>query len=186
MKKAVCGLMMAGVTTLSGFAEEPQATRQDPGAAKPSIAEGEKKIPTDTAAVATSMGNSNSIMGKRVFDMSGTEIGRVQDLVVDLEKGELGYVVLEVKTEDGPRKLPVPSRALKAGVQPGTLVLNISQAVLAATEVYRDEELPEPNAFSVDETAAGAAADSEQGTASSEEQENDKESQAPDQKELEK
>src|SRR5688500_2946576 len=138
MKTVICGLMLAGVAGLTSFAEDPteaqgSAPTVDASAQKQSIAEGEKKLPLPTempAARTASTNKTESIIGKRVFDTNGTELGRVQDLVVDMEKGELGYVVLEVKTEDGPLKLPVPARALKAGEQNGTLVLNISQAVL--------------------------------------------------------
>ncbi|HEX7862376.1 MAG TPA: PRC-barrel domain-containing protein [Verrucomicrobiae bacterium] len=174
MKTEICGLILAGLTGAGLLAQESATDTQTTSASAPkqSIAEGENKLPLPTDSVlprTTSTNKQASIVGKRVYDMNGTELGRVQDLVVDMEKGELGYVVLEVKTEDGPRKLPVPASALKGGEQPDALVLNISQEVLAAAEVYRDEELPTPNVFSVD-GAVGAAAGSEQGSESSDDQ----------------
>ena len=102
--------------------------------------------------------DKKSLIGKTVYDDQGREIGRVQDLVMDMEKGELGYAVVEVKGEDG-MKLPVPARALKQDESGQKLVLNVSESVLRALEIYKDEELPAPDAFSVEgESAVGGAA----------------------------
>ena len=90
----------------------------------------------------------------------------MQDLAADLEHGEIGYAVIEVSGDDAARKLPVPVRALKPGKDENSLVLNVSEKVLVALEVYRDEELPAADAFRVD-AAVGSAAKIETGTDSS-------------------
>lgn len=163
--KAIYGFLAAGLVGTCAWAQEATIAEGE-SAGIPAKAEQGQVEQAEKPKEAEK--KEKSLIGKTVFDENGTEIGRVQDLVMDAEKGELGYVVLEVKGDGEPMKLPVPERALKPGEREGTLVLNVSQSVLAALEVYRDEELPEADAFSVEsETAVGRAAGSEEGSGTS-------------------
>jgi hypothetical protein len=81
-----------------------------------------------------------------------------------LERGEVGYVVIEMDGKPGEaRNLPVPLRALKTGADQ-KLVLNVSEKVLAVSEGYAQSRLPAADAFAV-----GGAAGSESGVGSSKE-----------------
>lgn len=163
--KAIYGFLAAGLVGTCAWAQEATIAEGE-SAGIPAKGQQDQVEQAEKPKEAEKAGKS--LIGKAVFDENGREIGRVQDLVMDMKKGELGYVVLEVKGEGEPMKLPVPARALKPGEREGTLVLNVSQSVLTALEVYRDEELPEPNAFSVEkETAVGSAAGSERGSSTS-------------------
>lgn len=165
MKKAICGMILAGaISTLA------QEAAQNPGAAA-------KQTATNDAAVAAAeaeakapkiseMNKSTSIIGSAVANEKGETIGKVKDLVVDLERGEVGYVVIEMSAAQGEaRNLPVPLRALRKG-EDQKLVLNVSEKVLAISEGYKEGDLPAPDAFAV-----GGAAGTESGTASSEDKE---------------
>ena len=158
--KTISGLMLAGLMATGAWAQESV----EKGAAEPAkqvvAAEGKQE------AAAQQPNKGISLIGKTVFDEKGRQIGRVQDLAADLEHGEIGYAVIEVNGDDAARKLPVPVRALKAGKDENSLVLNVSEKVLVALEVYRDEELPAADAFRVD-AAVGSAATRETGTGSS-------------------
>lgn len=163
MKKAICGMILAGaVSTWAQEAVEnpaPAAAAAATNEAAVAAAEAEAKAPK-----ISEMNKSTSIIGSVVANEKGETIGKVKDLVVDLERGEVGYVVIEMSAAQGEaRNLPVPLRALKKG-DDQKLVLNVSENVLAISEGYKESELPAADAFAV-----GGAAGSESGSASSEE-----------------
>jgi sporulation protein YlmC with PRC-barrel domain len=174
--KAIYGFLAAGLVGTSAWAQDSKIAEGENAGVPVKV---EKAQGKDEAQVAPKVGEieksregkseNKSLIGKVVVDEKGREIGRVQDLVMNMEKGELGYVVLQVKGDEGDEelKLPVPVKALKPREDGQKLVLNVSENVLAALEVYRDEELPAPDAFSVD-TAVGGAAGSETASGQSE------------------
>ena len=156
--------MLAGMMATGAWAQESaEKSAGEPG--KQADATEVKKEAPEAAGQKKGI----SLIGKTVFDEKGRQIGRVQDLAADLEHGEIGYAVIEVNGDDAARKLPVPVRALKPGKDENSLVLNVSEKVLVALEVYRDEELPAADAFRPDsvDSAVGSAARSETGTESS-------------------
>ena len=155
--KTICGWMLAGMLGAGALAQESAEKEPDKQAV---TAEAKKE------AAAPQQNKGISLIGKTVFDEKCRQLGRVQDLAADLEHGEIGYAVIEVNSDEAARKLPVPIRALKPGKDENSLVLNVSEKVLVALVVYRDEELPEADAFRVD-SAVGSAAGSETGTESS-------------------
>jgi len=157
--KTISGLMLAGLVATGAWAQESVEKSTVEPAEQAVAAEGKKEA-------APQPNKGISLIGKTVFDEKGRQIGRVQDLAADLEHGEIGYAVIEVNGDEAARKLPVPVRALKAGKDENSLVLNVSEKVLVALEVYRDEELPAADAFRVD-AAVGSAAKSETGKGSS-------------------
>jgi sporulation protein YlmC with PRC-barrel domain len=163
MKKAIYGMILAGaVLTWAQDAAQnppPAAKQTSTNEAAVAAAEAEAKAPK-----ISEMNKSTSIIGSAVANEKGETIGKVKDLVVDLERGEVGYVVIEMSAAQGEeRNLPVPLRALKKG-DDQKLVLNVSESVLAVSEGYKDSELPAADAFAV-----GGAAGSESGSGSSEE-----------------
>ena len=174
--KAIYGFLAAGLVGTSAWAQDSKIAEGDNAGVPAKV---EKAQGKDQAQVTPKEGEiekaqggksaDKSLIGKVVVDEKGREIGRVQDLVMNMEKGELGYVVIQVKGDEGDEelKLPVPVKALKPGEDGQKLVLNVSENVLAALEVYRDEDLPAPDAFSVD-TAVGGAAGSETASGQSE------------------
>ena len=178
MKKAICGMIMAGaVSTWAQNAAQspaPAASVSATNEAAVAAAEAEAKAPK-----ISEMNKSTSIIGSAVANEKGETIGKVKDLVVDLERGEVGYVVIEMSAAQGEaRNLPVPLRALKKG-DDQKLVLNVSENVLAISEGYKENELPAADAFAV-----GGAAGSESGSGSSEEAASDeKPAQEPQSKE---
>jgi sporulation protein YlmC with PRC-barrel domain len=166
--KAICGFIAAGLVGTGVLAQDATTkivegeTAGVPAQVEKGQAESQMEAQKGEAQPADRL-EQKPLIGKTVYDEKGREIGRVQDLVMDMEKGELGYAVVEIKGEEG-MKLPVPARALKLGEDGQKLVLNVSQNVLTALEIYREDELPKPDAFSVEEEAVGGAASSETGT----------------------
>jgi hypothetical protein len=161
--KAIIGILAAGMMGTSAWAQKATIAEGESAGMPTQIEKGQGQSGAD--ATPEKM-NEKSIIGKTVYDEKGRELGRIQDLVMDMERGELGYAVMEVKGEDG-LKLPVPARALQQGED--GLVLNVSPSVLGVLEIYRDEELPEPDAFSVEgQEAVGGPAGAESGSEESE------------------
>lgn len=106
---------------------------------------------------------ASSLLGSTVKNAEGKEIGKVQDLVFDLEKGEMGYAVLALNGEGNERSVPVPVRALKGDSAGKFVTLNMSESVLAAAESVTDGNWPAADIFAV-----GGPAEAESGSASSE------------------
>jgi sporulation protein YlmC with PRC-barrel domain len=166
--KAICGLLLAGVIATGVRAQESAEKKNTQDSSKQPVASG-----ANDQSTSVQPNKGISLIGKTVFDEKGRQIGRIQDLAADLEHGEIGYAVIAVNSGDeSARKLPVPVRALKAGKDENSLVLNVSEKVLVALEVYRDEELPAADAFRPD-ASIGAPAASEKGAASSSDQSKD-------------
>jgi len=104
---------------------------------------------------------ASTFVGSTVKSAEGKPIGKVQDIVFDLEQGEVGYAVLALNESVGRMRIvAVPTRALKPA--DGHLVLNLSEAVLAAAEGLQEGDWPGMDAFAV-----GGPAQAESGTASS-------------------
>jgi sporulation protein YlmC with PRC-barrel domain len=157
--KTICGLMLVGALGAGALAQE--SAEQNTEQSRQAVTARTQKEPA-----APQQNKGISLIGKTVFDEKGRQIGRIQDLAADLEHGEIGYAVIEVNSEEVARKLPVPVRALKPLKDENSLVLNVSEKVLVALEVYRDEELPAADAFRPD-AAVGAPGGSEKGTGAS-------------------
>jgi len=108
------------------------------------------------------LNKATTFLGRTVKSADGKPIGKVQDLVFDLERGKVGYAVLALNETVGRmRVVAVPTRALKAADR--DLVLNMSDAVLAAAEGLQDGDWPGTDAFAV-----GGPAQAESGKGSSE------------------
>jgi sporulation protein YlmC with PRC-barrel domain len=110
----------------------------------------------------TTFNKASTFIGSAVQSAEGKAIGKVQDLVFDLERGELAYAVVALNGANGAtRQVAVPTRALKPAE--GHLVLNMSEAVLAAAEGMQEGDWPGTDVFAV-----GGPAQAESGGASSE------------------
>jgi hypothetical protein len=109
-----------------------------------------------------------------VEDSAGKPLGTVQDLVFDLDKGELGYAVLSLNNAGSTNRIvPVPLTALKpvGGNNAAALVLNMSTSVLAAAPGIGNDKWPEVDAFAVGgparaETGSGSSSQGSQEKAS--------------------
>lgn len=162
--KAIYGFIAAGLVGTTAWTQEAKIAEGESAGVPAKVEKGQGQ--SDGELRAGEKLDEQSLVGKSVYDEKGRELGRVKELVMDKAKGEMGYAVIEVKDSEG-LKLPVPARALKQNEGDQKLVLNVSENVLTALEIYRDEELPAADAFSVD-GAVGSAASKEKGSSSSE------------------
>lgn len=164
MKNYVITLIAAGVVGLNTFGQDqPEESKTEAAqpiesqtAAQPAAAE-------KVAATQPTLQKASEFIGQAVRNGDGKDIGKVQDLVFDSEKGRIGYALLALNGADGKngRIVPVPLSALKPG-ENGSLNLNMSETVLAAAGSVENDELPGIDAFAV-----GGAAQAESGSGSS-------------------
>ena len=120
-------------------------------------------LATAAGRQATAISNLNKascVIGMMVQDSNGKTLGKVQDLVIDLENNKLGYAVLSLGNN---RMVPVPITALKPAESKDHFVLNMSSALLAAAPGVTNDEWP-----AVDTFAVGGPAGAETGQGSSE------------------
>ena len=172
MKRAFLTIGLAAVVSLT-------ISGQDSGI-KPAPVSGDAKrpatavraptavlAPSETAAQASSepklssFNKASTLIGSAIKSAGGKPIGKVSDLVFDLERGALAYAVISVDAASGKaRQVAVPVRALKPAE--GHLVLNMSESVLAAAEGLQEGDWPGTDVFAI-----GGPAGAESGTASS-------------------
>ena len=157
--------VLTGPTVIGQEAETPRKTKKE------RIAAVAPSQPERSAAAAAVPGRkqlspfnmASSFVGAVVHSGDGKVIGKVHDLVFDLDKGELAYAVISLDGANGQeRQVAVPTRALKPAEGANHLVLNMSESVLAAAEGLQEGEWPGTDIFAV-----GAPGGAESGTASS-------------------
>lgn len=157
MKKAIYSLAIAGSLGTAIWAQDTAnpVAGQQPSPAANILSGATSKIST--------LNKATSFVGANVINQTGEHIGKVQDLVFDLGKGELSYAVLALAGENS-RKVAVPVRSLKIADGEKRLVLNMSESVLAAAEGITEGEWPATDVFAVGgpaegETGSGSSAD---------------------------
>ncbi len=157
MKATIITLGLATVMGLTALGQEADTPQEARGAIAPGeTTQGNREKPV------TSFNKASTLIGSAVQSADGKEMGKVQDLVFNLEKGELAYAVIALGANGKVRSVAVPTRALKPADKGSHLVLNMSEAVLAATEGLQDGEWPGTEIFAVGSPASG-----ETGSASS-------------------
>jgi hypothetical protein len=144
--KKLYKIAAAGIIGLTLLAQDVQQPRAG-GAASTAIE------PTPAASI-DAFNKASSVIGMPVKDSKGNVLGKVQDLVFDIESNKLGYAVLALAES---RIVPVPITALKRGGS-DHFVLNMNPSLLAAAAGIQNDDWP-----SVDTFAVGAPAQSETG-----------------------
>ena len=157
MKKGICSLAIVGLLGTAAWAQE--TANSDGSHPQKSAA----TSPLEPKKIST-FNKATAFVGAVVMNAKGEQIGKVQDLVFDLEKGELGYAVLALGSGDKSRNVPVPLRSLKVADGEKNLVLNMSESILAAAESVAEGEWPATDVFAVggpaeNETSSGSSSD---------------------------
>ncbi len=85
------------------------------------------------------------IIGSKVINMKGESIGKVEDLVVDIDSGRILYAVLESGgfLGIGDKLLPVPWESLAALPSEGLFFLNQSKEQLEKAPAFDKDNLPD-------------------------------------------
>ncbi len=152
----ICKIVAAGLIGMTLLAEDaPKAT---PQSTSPALDEAK------SSAAIGHFNRASTVIGMTVQDSTGKALGKVQDLVFDLESGKLGYAVLALSDK---RVVPVPVSALKSARSADHFVLNMTPSLLAAAPGIQNDVWPAVDAFAVgspaqNETGQGKSSDKRQ------------------------
>lgn len=85
-----------------------------------------------------------TVAGDSVRNANGVDLGRIEDLVIDVESGRINYAVLSFGGFLGlsGRLFAVPWEALERDAESETFILDVEKAALADAPLYESEYLP--------------------------------------------
>jgi sporulation protein YlmC with PRC-barrel domain len=85
------------------------------------------------------------IIGSRVRNMKGEDLGSIEDIVVDTDSGQILYAIMDFGgfLGIGGKLFPVPWQALAALPSEGIFFLNVSKAQLMNAPAYNRNNLPD-------------------------------------------
>jgi sporulation protein YlmC with PRC-barrel domain len=91
---------------------------------------------------------ANSIIGDKVENNAGEDMGKIKDLMIDLSNGSISYVVVEFGgfLGLGEKLFAVPFVALKVNVKNETFTLDVEKEFLEKAPGFNKEHWPETNA----------------------------------------
>ena len=89
---------------------------------------------------------AKKINGDKVINMAGEHLGKIEDLMIDLENGRVAYAVLSFGgfLGMGNKLFAIPWRAIELKLYEHTLIitLNVDQEVLKKAEGFDKDKLP--------------------------------------------
>jgi len=89
---------------------------------------------------------AGDIIGDRVTNIAGEDLGWIDDVVVDIEHGRLAYAVLAFNTQllgrEG-KRFAVPWSLLRLSDDGGTFLLDVERDVLERAPGFDEGELPD-------------------------------------------
>jgi hypothetical protein len=89
---------------------------------------------------------ASRIVGMHVKNYQNQDLGRVQDVVFNLQSGKVAYVVLALPTGQGDKLLAVPPTALlPSAADPNRLVMNLDRGRLESLQGFSSSSWPDPN-----------------------------------------
>jgi sporulation protein YlmC with PRC-barrel domain len=123
---------------------QPQAERPDSGVTE----RGEQTTPLDTGAQVKpqKINKASALIGMKVRNAQNEDLGKIKDIVIDLDQGRVAYAVLS--TSGGgifglrEKLVAVPAYVLRAETGMDHLVLNASKAKLEAARGFDSENYP--------------------------------------------
>jgi sporulation protein YlmC with PRC-barrel domain len=88
---------------------------------------------------ATPTADTGQGTGQGVGNFNGT----IDDMIVDIDTGNILYVVLDTAFEDGERWIPVPLSFFQWDANDGVLALNVNPAMLRDAPFFQDGQYPD-------------------------------------------
>jgi sporulation protein YlmC with PRC-barrel domain len=99
----------------------------------------EVPLPSEPSGRRATLLFSSSLVGSRVKDSKGNDVGKIKDLLLDPENRRVVYAVLSLSN----REIAVPLNAVKMDPQTQTYTLEMSAENLAeAPKMSKDKKLP--------------------------------------------
>jgi sporulation protein YlmC with PRC-barrel domain len=128
----------------AGSSTEGATAQSSPAPSVDRTKENEKRLaaepaPGDPAVRRSPLIFSSSLVGSRVKDAKGNDVGKIKDLLFDPENRRIVYAILSLSN----REIAVPLSAVKMDPQTQTYTLDMTEETLAeAPKVDNDLKLP--------------------------------------------
>ncbi|MGO8699903.1 MAG: PRC-barrel domain-containing protein [Limisphaerales bacterium] len=156
-KVALATVCVAAAGLLAAQAQDSTATGNgaSTGTGSSSITENRNNPGMDqtgTSSSATSdgimkMNKCSKLIGTDVQNQQGDKLGKIEDVVVDLNNGKVSYCVLEVEHSlfSTPKYLAVPLSAFQPSASGSDLILNADKDKVAQAQGFDRNNWPSPN-----------------------------------------
>jgi len=136
MKKHLLIILLAIVTLflgMNGFAQEKKGPEKGDTGSKPAEGEEMNAFMVD------------KIIGSRVINLKGETLGKIEDLVVDIDTGRIVYAILDSGgfLGIGGKLVPVPWKSLGALPSEGIFFLNQSKERMEKAPAFDKKNLPD-------------------------------------------
>ena len=88
--------------------------------------------------------SANKLKGEKVTNMSGDELGKIEDVMIDQEEGKIAYVVIKFGgfLGIGDKEFAIPWEALSGGQGGSPFTLKINKEILEKAEGFEEGKLP--------------------------------------------
>lgn len=147
-KRILAPLAVAAALAVPAYAQT--APQDRPAAEPPAAQSGERPSPgpstSGPSAGAAAMGGltSESLVGKQARNAQGQELGKIENLVIDPQSGNVTHVVVSVGgfLGIGDKGVAVPWADIN--LQQDTLVVDVSREELEAAQPFREETAAAP------------------------------------------
>jgi sporulation protein YlmC with PRC-barrel domain len=126
---AIVGLFLG----MSGFTQERKGPEKEDTSSKPAEGEEMNAFTVD------------KIIGSKVINLKGETLGKIEDLVVDIDMGRILYAILDSGgfLDIGGKLIPVPWKSLGALPSEGIFFLNQSKERMEKAPAFDKKHLPD-------------------------------------------
>jgi sporulation protein YlmC with PRC-barrel domain len=85
---------------------------------------------------------ASELMGKTVRDQQGEDLGTIEDFALDMQQGQLNYVVIDTGGFLSQRLIGIAANELRAAPDADAFIANVTQQQLEAAQELPDENWP--------------------------------------------
>lgn len=91
--------------------------------------------------------SANSLLGDRVTNIKGEDLGKVEAIMIDLERGRIAFVLLLFGRVNDNKLLAVPWEVLTISFHDKKFILNVSESTLKSAEPFEIDKWRESEDF---------------------------------------
>lgn len=98
---------------------------------------------------------STSIVGDKIVNKTGENIGKIKDIMINIKEGKIQYIIIEFGgfIGLGEKLFAVPFPALKLNAKEQNFILDVEKTFLETAPGFNPEHWPETNSHYFDVTS---------------------------------
>lgn len=125
------------------LAQQQESTQQRQEQAEPQGQQAEQRSPDERPTDQLTLADAGTLNGSAVRNEQGDQIGEIENLVLDVKKGELAYAIVGVGgfLGVGEKSVAVPWERLQPGSEPQSFVMNVDRQTLESAPSVDVENL---------------------------------------------